>query len=132
MCYYIKNTLEVDYMDDKILKALFEPKRFLLIKLMAERSYCVRALARKSYLSEPAVSQHLKVLSEAGLVFGIKKGYYTHYGLNKETLGAVIDEFIAIRDAKRLPCDGPNRGCPESEYLRCRENIKQKKQEKIV
>ena len=107
-------------MDDKILKALGEPKRFLLLQLMAERSYCVRALARKSQLSESAVSQHLKALREAGLVCGVKKGYYTHYSLDKEALSQVITELERIRDAERKPCDGPFYGCPESEYLRCK------------
>ena len=55
-------------MDEKVLKALCEPRRFFLLQLMAERAYCVRALARRSELSESAVSQHLKALREAGLV----------------------------------------------------------------
>ncbi|MBR6790086.1 MAG: winged helix-turn-helix transcriptional regulator [Oscillospiraceae bacterium] len=110
-------------MDDKILKALGEPKRFLLLQLMAERSYCVRALARKSQLSESAVSQHLKVLREAELVCGVKKGYYTHYSLDKDALSKVIAELERIRDTERKPCDGPFYGCPESEYLRCKSYV---------
>ena len=43
-------------MDEKVLKALGDPKRFLLLQLMSERGYCVRALAQKSCLSESAVS----------------------------------------------------------------------------
>ena len=77
-------------MNDKILKAIGEPRRFQLLQLMSDRSYCVRALAGKSGLSESAVSQHLKLLREAGLIYGVKKGYYTHYRLDKEALGAVI------------------------------------------
>ena len=73
-------------MDEKILKALGEPRRYQLLQLMSCRSYCVRALAVKSGLSESAVSQHLKILREAGLVHGIKKGYYTHYRLDKDAL----------------------------------------------
>lgn len=110
-------------MDEKILKALGEPKRFMLLQLMAERGYCVRALARQSQLSESAVSQHLKVLREAGLVYGVKKGYYTHYCLDKEALNAVIVALESIRDARRKPCDGPFYGCSESEYLRCKSYI---------
>ena len=109
-------------MKENILKALGEPKRFLLMQLMAERGYCVRALARQSYLSESAVSQHLKVLREAGLVYGVKKGYYTHYCLDKSALNNVIEDLIKIRDAQRKPCDGPFYGCSESEYLRCKAN----------
>ena len=107
-------------MDERILKAIGEPKRFLLLELMAERSYCVSALARKSSLSESAVSQHLKVLREAGLVYGVRKGYYTHYGLDRQAIGSVIEAFSQLRDAVCKPCDSPFYGCPEAEYLRCR------------
>ena len=110
-------------MDEKILKALGEPKRFLLLQLMSERGYCVQALARKSELSESAVSQHLKILREAGLVYGVKKGYYTHYCLDKAVLENVISELECIRDSKRKPCNGPYYGCSEAEYLRCKAYI---------
>ena len=116
ICYILERNWN---MEEKLLKAIGEPKRFLLLQLMAERGYCVRALARQSFLSESAVSQHLKTLREAGLVYGIKKGYYTHYCLDKEKLSEVIAELISIKDAKRKPCDGPYYGCSESEYLRC-------------
>ena len=106
-------------MDEKVLKALCEPKRFLLLQLMSERSYCVRALAVKSQLSESAVSQHLKILREADLVYGVKKGYYTHYTLNKDSLGNIIDELQRLQSFTRKPCDRPFYGCPESEQLKC-------------
>ena len=117
-------------MDEKILKALGDPKRFLLLQLMSNRSYCVRALASKSCLSESAVSQHLKTLREAGLVYGIKKGYYTHYSLDKAVLETVIRELAQIRDAQRKPCDGPFYGCPESEYLKCKSYVPPEKRGK--
>ena len=110
-------------MDEKILKALGEPKRFLLLQLMAERGYCVGALAYRSQLSESAVSQHLKILREAGLVYGVKKGYYTHYRLDKEVLDGVIAELTAIRDTQSIPCDRPFYGCPESENVRCKSYV---------
>lgn len=117
-------------MNDKILKALGEPKRFLLLQLMSERGYCVRALARKSQLSESAVSQHLKILREAGLVYGVKRGYYVHYGLDKAVLEGVISELQQIKDAKRKLCDGPYYGCPESEYLKCKSYVPPEKRGK--
>ena len=106
-------------MDEKTLKAIGDAKRFLLLQLMSERSYCVGALARRSQLSEPAVSQHLKILREAGLVYGVKRGYYTHYCVDKEALGRIIGELQAMIETRREPCDGPFYGCPESEYIRC-------------
>lgn len=117
-------------MDDKILKALGEPRRFQLLQLMSGRGYCVRALALRSGLSESAVSQHLKILREAGLVVGIKRGYYTHYRLDKEALGAVIAELEQLRDMERGPCDRPFYGCPESEYLKCKSYVPPQKRGK--
>lgn len=117
-------------MDDKTLKALGDPRRFLLLQLISDRGYCVRALARKSRLSESAVSQHLKILREAGLVYGVKMGYYTHYCLNKAAVNEIISELTQIRDTQRKPCDGPYYGCPESEYLRCKTYVPPEKRGK--
>jgi ArsR family transcriptional regulator len=118
-------------MDEKILKALCEPRRFLLLRLVSERGYCIRALARKSYLSESAVSQHLKVLREAGLVVGEKRGYYTHYKLDKSALDSIIDELSSIRDAKHAPCtDKGYYGCSEAEQIRCGAYLKQQERDK--
>lgn len=107
-------------MDEKVLKALGDPKRYGLLRLMSERSYCVGALAMRSGLSESAVSQHLKLLSEAGLVYGVKNGYYTLYRVNKETLSEVIAQLSELLHMERAPCDGPFYGCPESKYIRCK------------
>lgn len=117
-------------MDEKVLKALGEPSRFKLLQLMSRRSYCVRALAVKSGLSESAVSQHLKILREAGLIYGIKRGYYTHYRLDRDALGQVIAELETLRTVQRGPCDGPFYGCPESEYLRCKSYVPPEKRGK--
>ena len=106
-------------MDDKVLKALGEPNRYKLMCLMAERSYCVGALARVSGLSESSVSQHIKVLREADLVYGVRRGFYTHYAVNRETLSKVIESLSKILTTHRKPCDGPFYGCPESEAIRC-------------
>ena len=116
-------------MDESVLKAIGEPKRFELLRLMAQRGYCVRALANKSHLSESAVSQHLKVLREAGLVYGVKRGYYTHYCLDKNALGSFIDALIQIRDAEHMPCGSPFRGCDEAESLKCKSFIPPEKKE---
>lgn len=107
-------------MDELILKALGEPKRFQLLQLMAQRGYCVSALARKSQLSESAVSQHLKILRDAGLVIGVKRGYYTHYSLDKEALGQVIAALEQLRSAESAPCHRPFYGCEEAEFLQCK------------
>lgn len=117
-------------MDENTLKALCEPKRYQLLQLMSERGYCVRALAHKSELSESAVSQHLKVLREAGLIHGEKKGYYTHYSLDKEALGRVITELMQLQNTRSAPCERPFYGCSEAAAVRCKSYVPPKKREK--
>ena len=56
------------------MKALCEPSRCRIVSLLAERAYCVSALATLLNLSVPAVSQHLKVLRDAGIVYCEKYG----------------------------------------------------------
>ena len=48
-------------------KALADENRMLILRLLLRRNCCARALARQLDISEAAVSQHLKVLREAGL-----------------------------------------------------------------
>ena len=63
---------------EKMLKALGEPMRFRIFRMLLERKHCVRSLSKKLGISEPAVSQHMKVLKEAGLVYGERCGYHIH------------------------------------------------------
>jgi ArsR family transcriptional regulator len=74
------------------LKALADETRFKIIDLLLRHDLCVGALARQLNLSEAAVSQHLQVLRKAGIIKGEKRGYYTHYGVDREKL----KEFAAI------------------------------------
>lgn len=117
---------------EDILRALFEPKRYALLSLMAERGYCVSALAVKTGLSESAVSQHLKVLREAGLVYGVKRGYFTHYSLDKTALDAVINELILVRDKEQSPCIKPFYGCSAAEEVGCPVSMKARKENENV
>lgn len=70
----------------QVLKAMSDDNRFKIINLLLQKNFCVKALAKRLNISEAAVSQHLKILREAGLVKGEKKGYYTHYTVNKDML----------------------------------------------
>jgi ArsR family transcriptional regulator, arsenate/arsenite/antimonite-responsive transcriptional repressor len=70
----------------KILRAIGEENRMQMIRLLLKGDLCVGALARILNMSKPAVSQHLKVLREAGLIRGEKIGYWTHYRVEKELI----------------------------------------------
>ena len=71
------------------LAALADPTRREIFERVAERPSAVGELARELPVSRPAVSQHLKVLRDAGLVIDRQDGNRRIYQLNPEGLGAL-------------------------------------------
>ena len=83
----------------KIFKALGDPTRLGIIKIIAStgNNLCVGFIANKLGVSQPAVSQHLKVLKNAGLVKDNRVGYHVHYEINRNCLepyGIDTDSFF--------------------------------------
>ena len=72
----------------ELFKAISDVTRLRLIKLLAEsrKPLCVNALSNKLGVSQSAVSQHLRILRQAGLVSGQRCGYYVHYSLDSDRL----------------------------------------------
>ena len=66
-----------------IFGALADPTRLKLLKLLCmqpkNNALCVNALADVLEISQPAVSQHLKILKSVGLITGQRRGYHVHY-----------------------------------------------------
>jgi ArsR family transcriptional regulator len=77
----------------KVLKALSDETRLRLIQALLTQDFCGRALAQRLGISEAAVSQHVKTLKEAGLLTGEKRGYWTHYSVQKEVLEEIVREL---------------------------------------
>jgi DNA-binding transcriptional ArsR family regulator len=76
--------------------ALGDPTRRAIFERLAERPQAVGELAGRLPVSRPAVSQHLKVLKEAGLVTDRAVGNRRIYELNPDGLGALrsyLDRF---------------------------------------
>jgi DNA-binding transcriptional ArsR family regulator len=69
---------------------LADPTRLKLLRMLLQQSepdaLCVNALAYHLGVTQPAVSQHLKLLKNAGLVQGEKRGYRVHYFVRREAL----------------------------------------------
>jgi len=86
----------------KIFKTLADETRFKLVRLLLTHDLCVGALAKHLGISEASVSQHLKSLREAGLVRGEKRGYWTHYTVEKEKLHELAELLGAL--TRLEPC----------------------------
>jgi DNA-binding transcriptional ArsR family regulator len=73
--------------------ALGDPTRRAIFERVAARPQAVGELARDLPVSRPAVSQHLKVLKDAGLVLDRPAGNRRIYHLNPEGLAALRDQL---------------------------------------
>ena len=85
------------------LKAIADPTRLKILQLLGEcrgkncgQMICVNALAKKLGITQSAVSQHLKILRQAGFVKSERRGYFIHYGLNPDQLENVCNELQQI------------------------------------
>ena len=78
------------------MSALGDPTRRAIFELLADGPRPVGEIARDLPVTRPAVSQHLKVLKEAGLVTDRQIGTRRLYQLNPEGVGALrayLDRF---------------------------------------
>ncbi|MFC1479592.1 ArsR/SmtB family transcription factor [Planctomycetota bacterium] len=76
-----------------IFKALGNENRLVILSMLRKRQLCVKALSCKLDISQPAVSQHLKVLEHAGLIKADKKGAWVHYSVVKKTVNDCVDSL---------------------------------------
>ena len=109
-----------------MMKALCEPTRCRIVELLAQRAYCVSALATLLNISAPAVSQHLKVLRDAEIVYCEKYGYHTHYKLDKEQLSQIANSIMELANEKPDNCHKKGFSCAAAETVGCRTKRKEK------
>ncbi len=107
-----------------VLKAIADETRLEILRLLLSRNYCVGALAQKIELSEAAISQHLKVLREAGLVNCEKCGYYSHYDVDRERLCLLAKEICRLAEIKREACEGDREERTGGRRVICRSSSK--------
>jgi ArsR family transcriptional regulator len=65
----------------KVMKALSDPNRVKILKLLQQKTMCVCELQGALKIAQPSVSKHLKLLEEAGLVDYKKEGLWVNYYL---------------------------------------------------
>jgi DNA-binding transcriptional ArsR family regulator len=73
--------------------ALGDPTRRAIFERLIERPRAVTELANGLPISRPAVSQHLKVLKDAGLVVDRQAGKHRIYHVDQDGLGALRAEL---------------------------------------
>ncbi len=80
------------HLHDAVFRSLSDPtRRGLFERLCLDGEQTVAALTTQAGISQPAVSKHLGVLKQAGLVSGRHEGRQTHYTARKEALAPLVD-----------------------------------------
>jgi ArsR family transcriptional regulator len=66
----------------KVMKALSDPNRVRLLKMLQHRTMCVCEMQAALNVAQPTVSKHLRLLEDAGLVNFKKEGIWVNYSLS--------------------------------------------------
>ena len=74
-----------------VFRAVSDPTRRQILDLLTEGERAVRDLITAFSMTQPAISQHLKILREAGLVEDRREGRLRIYSLRPEPLRAIYD-----------------------------------------
>lgn len=77
-------------------KALGDEVRLKILHMLSEQEMCVCEIIDKLDMSQPAVSHHLKILRQAGLVKDSREGKWIYYSLN----GSVFEEVFSSEKAE--------------------------------
>ena len=73
-----------DYSNDvKIFKALSDEKRLNILNLLKEGEKCACVLIEYMNIGQSALSYHMKILCDSGIVESRQEGKWTHYRLSK-------------------------------------------------
>jgi len=114
----------------RLFKAVADPTRFRILKILGDGECCVCEIAETLGLSQPTVSRHLRILEDAGLVTSRRDGQRIDYALGVPAegskagqvlglVGAWLSDDPAIRDLRRRSREiQGKRGCAPSQESR--------------
>lgn len=88
----------------QIFKALGHPLRLKILKRLVGGELCVCKLVDDTQFTQANLSQHLKILSNAGLIVKRKEGNYSHYRISDDKAIKLLNncEILAANYIKRL------------------------------
>ncbi len=80
--------------NNNVFQALSSTPRRRILAYLSEATLTAGEIAGRFEMSKPAVSKHLSILENAGLVHSEKRGLHVHYELNKNNLFAGMNDFL--------------------------------------
>jgi ArsR family transcriptional regulator, zinc-responsive transcriptional repressor len=78
-----------------LLRALAAPVRIAIVLQLLESDRCVHDLVDALGVAQPLISQHLRVLKSAGVVYGVRRGREVVYSLVDDHLAHIVVDAVA-------------------------------------
>lgn len=80
----------------KIFKALSDPNRMRIVKMLQIRPLCVCEITEILRLAPSTVSKHLAILRDAELILDAKNGKWVNYSLNSSLDEGYVHDLLAL------------------------------------
>ncbi len=84
---------------ERIFKVLSNQNRCKILEMLMERKLCVSKIVDELELSQPTVTQHLRLLRESGLIKSNKIGSWVHYSPDVSGLRRCAGELRDFADS---------------------------------
>ncbi|MGW0184631.1 ArsR/SmtB family transcription factor [Streptomyces sp. NPDC003362] len=97
--------------DADLIRALADPLRLQIVALLAHETLCTTHLVEETGAKQTNLSNHLKVLREAGVVDTEPCGRFTYYKLRPDVIASLAGQFADLAERARTAADN-KRACP--------------------
>jgi len=81
--------------EDNVFAALASTPRRKILAYLSETSLTAGEISERFEMSKPALSKHLRILEDAGLVASEKRGQFVHYSLADDNLLGTLHNLLA-------------------------------------
>ncbi|MET9410273.1 metalloregulator ArsR/SmtB family transcription factor [Streptomyces sp. NPDC002935] len=99
--------------DTDLIRVLADPLRLQIVTLLARETLCSTHLIEETGVKQTNLSNHLKVLREAGVVETEPCGRFTYYRLKPDVIAALAGQFADLAEAARVTAENNvKRSCP--------------------
>lgn len=99
--------------DTDLMRVLADPLRLRIVTLLAKETLCSTHLIEETGARQTNLSNHLKVLREAGVVETEPCGRFTYYRLKPDVIAALAGQFADLAETARATAENnAKRSCP--------------------
>ncbi|MEU0075973.1 metalloregulator ArsR/SmtB family transcription factor [Streptomyces sp. NPDC006332] len=97
--------------DTDLMRVLADPLRLQIVTLLAQETLCSTHLIEETGARQTNLSNHLRVLREAGVVETEPCGRYMYYKLRPDVIAQLAGQFADLAESARDAVDN-KRACP--------------------